>query len=81
MNLVKYLKYNYEEKMNNNTLNGEMIINLLNVVYFNFRVDLFSRNEDFVDYCKTHLILNNKPLSDICTFSKTKQNYNLYNLN
>ena len=54
-----------------------MLINLLNVVNFNFKADQLTSNEAFVTYCKTHLLLSNKPISDICTFSKTKSDYNI----
>ena len=80
INLAVYLKENFEDKRKKNKLNGEILINLLNVVSFNFRADNYDTNEAFVKYCKTHLILSNKPISDICTFSKTKSDYNISKL-
>ena len=80
LNLAKYLMNNFEEKRKKNILNGETLINLLNVVCFNFKADNYETNEAFVKYCKTHLILSNKPISDICTFSKTKSDYNISKL-
>ena len=77
LNLCKYLKTNFEENKKRNTLNGEIIINYLNVVNFNYKSEIYDKSEDFVNYCKTHLILLNKPISDICTFSKTKADFNI----
>ena len=78
--LSLYLFSNFEEKKKKKQLNGETIINLLNVVCFNFRANYFLGKEEFTNYCKTHLILYHKPLSDICNFSKTKADYNLSKL-
>ena len=80
LNLCKYLKSNFEENKKKNTLNGEILINYLNVVNFNFKSDTYDTNELFVNYCKNHLILANKPISDICTFSKTKADFNICKL-
>ena len=80
LNLCKYLKSNFEENKKKNTLNGEIIINYLNVVNFNYKSETYDTNEAFVKYCKTHLILANKPISDICTFSKTKADFNISKL-
>lgn len=80
IDLAKYLINNFEEKKKSRQLNGEILINLLNVVNFNYRADNYNTNEEFVKYCKTHLILSNKPISDICTFSKTKSDYNISKL-
>ena len=77
LSLSKFLYENFERKKKVNQLNGETIINLLNVVYFDYRVESLETNEKFVDYCKTHLILSNRPISDICTFSKTKSDYKI----
>ena len=77
LGLSNYLYNNYEDKKSKKQLNGEMLINLLNVVNFNFKADQLTSNEAFVTYCKTHLLLSNKPISDICTFSKTKSDYNI----
>ena len=80
INLTKDLFNIFEEKKKNHHLNGEVIINLLNVINFNYKATNLDSNESFVNYCKKHLILSNKPISDICTFSKTKADYNLSKL-
>ena len=80
LDLAEYLKKNFEQKMQKNKLNGETLINYLNVVNFNFKAEKYDKVEEFVKYCKTHLILSNKPISDICTFSKTKSDYNISKL-
>lgn len=80
LNLAKYLMQNFEEKKKKNILNGETLINLLNVVSFNFKAKNYETSNEFVNYCKTHLILSNKPISDICTFSKTKSDFNISKL-
>ena len=77
LDLAKFLKNNFDEKSKKHILNGETLINLLNVVNFNYKADNYDTNESFMTYCKTHLILSNKPISDICTFSKTKSDYNI----
>ena len=77
LDLANYLKNNFEEKAKQRKLNGETLINLLNVVCFNFKADNFVTNNEFMKYFKTHLILFNRPISDICTFSKTKSDYNI----
>ena len=77
LDLANYLKNNFEEKSKQRKLNGETLINLLNVVCFNFKADNLDTNNEFMKYCKTHLILFNRPISDICTFSKTKSDYNI----
>ena len=78
--LAKYLNNNFEEKRNKGKLNGEILINLLNVVLFDYKAETYDNNDAFVKYCKTHLILANKPISDICTFSRTKSDYNISKL-
>ena len=78
--IAKYLKNNFEEKRVKGILNGEILINYLNVVLFDYKSDTYDKSEDFVRYCKTHLILANKPISDICTFSRTKSDYNISKL-
>ncbi len=80
LNICNYLKTNFEENRRKNTLNGEIIINYLNVVNFNYKAENYDKQEDFTKYCKTHLILANKPISDICTFSKTKSDFNISKL-
>ena len=80
LDLAAYLKNNFEQKLKKKMLNGETLINYLNVVNFNFKAEKYEKNEEFVKYCKTHLILSNKPISDICTFSKTKSDYNIAKL-
>ena len=80
LGLAKFLYENFERKKKAKQLNGETLINLLNVVNFDFRAESLETNEKFVDYCKTHLILSNKPISDICTFSKTKSDYKISKL-
>ena len=77
LDLANYLKNNFDEKAKQRKLNGETLINLLNVVCFNFKADNLDTNNEFMKYCKTHLILFNRPISDICTFSKTKSDYNI----
>lgn len=77
LNLAKYLFNNFNQKKKLGILNGEIIINLLNVVNFDYRSENLETNEEFVKYCKNHLILSNKPISDICTFSKTKSDYKI----
>ena len=78
--LAQYLRNNFEEKQMKGRLNGEILINYLNVVLFDYKADTYEKSEDFVNYCKTHLILSNKPISDICTFSRTKSDYNIAKL-
>ena len=80
LELANYLRKNFEEKCDKKQLNGEILINYLNVDIFNYKADNYEKTEDFVKYCKTHLILSNRPISDICTFSRTKSDYNISNL-
>ena len=75
LGLAKFLFNNFYKKKEANQLNGETLINLLNVVNFDYRAENLDTNEKFVNYCKTHLVISNKPISDICTFSKTKSDY------
>ena len=77
LGLAKFLYENFNKKKKADELNGETLINLLNVVNFDYRAENLETNELFVDYCKTHLIISNKPISDICTFSKTKSDYKI----
>lgn len=77
LGLAKFLNEIFDRKRKAKELNGETLINLLNVVNFDYRAENLETNEKFVDYCKTHLILSNKPISDICTFSKTKSDYKI----
>ena len=77
LGLAKFLYENFERKKKAKQLNGETLINLLNVVNFDYRAENLETNETFVEYCKTHLIISNKPISDICTFSKTKSDYKI----
>lgn len=50
-----------------------MLINLLNVIYFNYHAEKITDNDDeYINYFKKHLILSNRLISEICTFSKTK---------
>lgn len=80
INISKYLFNNFNSKKKSNTLNGELLINLLNVVYFNFKSNNIKKEQEYINYFKTHMILYNRPISDICTFSKTKSDYKVGNL-
>ena len=79
---AKYLLDHFNYKKSSNKLNSEILINLLNVVSFDFQVanDILENKDKFEKYCKTHLILNTKPISYICTFSKNKQDININNM-
>lgn len=80
LSFALYLQKNFEEKSKTNKLNGETLINYLNICTFNYNVNIQNidnENKGFLNYCKTHLILSNKPISDICTFSRTKSDYQI----
>ena len=79
---AKYLLEHFNYKKSANKLNAEILINLLNVVSFDFQItnDILENKDKFEKYCKTHLILNTKPISYICTFSKNKQDFNINNM-
>ena len=80
---AKYLYQDFEIKKKENKLNGEMIINFLNIADFNYDVnnDEIKNKQKFEEYCKSHIILKFKPISFICTFSKNKQDYNISRTN
>ena len=78
LNFIKDLYNQYLERKKNNLLNGEIIINLLNLSIFNLDTKTFYKNEN--NYLQTHLILRNNPLSSICAFSNIKANYKIGNL-
>lgn len=65
------------ENYNSGNVNGEIIINLLNVVCFDYHADNINDDGVCIEYFKKHLILSNRPISDICTFSKTKSDYKI----
>jgi hypothetical protein len=73
LNLVKNLYKIYIAKKETNSLNGEIIINLLNLSKFNFNSKMFYINPNL--FFKSHLILKSKPVSSICSFTKTKASY------
>ena len=79
LDFAKYLYENYELKKKAKQLNSEIILNLINVIDFDFNVDknVKEREKEFQNYCKTHLILKYKPISFICTFSRNRQYFNL----
>ena len=82
LTFAKYLLDHFNYKKSCNKLNSEILINLLNVVSFDFQVtnEILDYKDKFEKYCKTHLILNTKPISYICTFSKNKQDFNINNM-
>ena len=73
LNLVKDLYKIYIEKKETKTLNGEIIINLLNLSKFNFNSKMYYSNPDL--FFKFHIILKSKPVSSICSFTNTKSSY------
>lgn len=79
INFAKSLRNNYYQRKNKNILCGEILINFLNVIKFDFKVNSLddkinfdTKNKIMNEYCKTHCILKDPPISHICTFSKTK---------
>ena len=83
LNFVKSLHQNYINKKNSGTLRGEIIINLLNVVKFNFNTLNLNTELDRDNgryYLTHHLIIKNNPISYTCSFSKSKANYLIENL-
>ena len=83
LTFTKYLYENFELKKKEKQLNSEIIINLFNVADFDYDVDknVKEKEKEFIDYCKTHLILKYKPISFICTFSKNKQYFKINRTN
>ena len=75
----KYLYDHLEYKRNLNRLNSEIIINLFNMLDYDFDIpeNVRHNKEDFENYCKNHLIIKYKPISLICSFSKNKQDFNI----
>ena len=78
LNFIKDLYKQYLERKKNDLLNGEIIINLLNLSIFNLDTKSFYKNEN--NYLQTHLILRNNSLASICAFSNIKANYKIGNL-
>ena len=76
-NFTDYLYNNFKKKRERNILNGETIINLLNVVTFDFRISGLYKESHYINYYKRHMILSNQPISETCTFSKTKSDYKI----
>ena len=78
----KYLYEHMEYKKTLNQLNGEIIINLFNVLDYDYEIPekVRQNKEDFENYCKNHLILKYKPINFICSFSKNKQDFNITKL-
>ena len=72
---VKDLYQIYLNKKEKKTLNGEIIINLLNLSQFNLDSKNIYTYKDF--YLKNHLITNNTSVSSICSFTNTKANYKI----
>ena len=72
---VKDLYQIYLNKKEKNSLNGEIIINLLNLSQFNLDSKNIYTYKDF--YLKNHLITNNTSVSSICSFTNTKANYKI----
>ena len=80
LNFLAYLYEHLEYKKKVNQLNSEMIINLLNILDYDYETPQSLKDKDKVDfekYCRTHLILKYKPISYICNFSKNKQDFKI----
>lgn len=75
LNFVKDLYKTYLDKKGNDTLNGEIIINLFNLSKFNFGMKRFF--QDANTYFNTHLIIKDIPVSSICSFTKIKASYKI----
>jgi len=71
LNLVKGLYKTYIEKKEANSLNGEIIINLLNLSKFNFNSKMYYSDPNL--FFKSHLILKSKLVSSICFLLIQKQ--------
>ena len=78
LNFFKDLYRLYLERKENNSLNGEIIINLLYLSKFNFDTKNLYINADL--YLKTHLIIKYTPVSKICSFTNIKANYKIGDL-
>lgn len=72
---VKDLYQIYLDKKEKKILNGEIIINLLNLSQFNLDNKNIYTYKDF--YLKNHLITKNTSVSSICSFTNTKANYKI----
>ena len=75
LNFVKDLYKTYLDKKGNETLNGEIIINLFNLSKFNFGMKGFF--QDANKYFNTHLIIKDIPVSSMCSFTNTKASYKI----
>ena len=75
LNFVKDLYKTYLDKKGNETLNGEIIINLFNLSKFNFGMKGFF--QDVNKYFNTHLIIKDIPVSSMCSFTNTKASYKI----
>jgi len=75
LNFVKDLYKTYLDKKGNDTLNGEIIINLFNLSKFNFSMKRFFQNAN--TYFNTHLIIKDIPVSSMCSFTNTKASYKI----
>ena len=76
--LIYFLKDLYQiylNKKEKKILNGETIINILNLSQFNLDTKNFLINKNM--YLKNHLILKNTSVSNICSFTNTKANYKI----
>ena len=80
LNFLSYIYQHFEYKKKMNQLNSEIIINLLNILDYDYETpnELKDKNKEvFEKYCKNHLILKYKPISYICNFSKNKQDFKI----
>ena len=75
LNFVKDLYKTFLDKKGNDTLNGEIIINLFNLSKFNFGMKGFF--QDVNAYFNTHLIIKDIPVSSRCSFTNTKASYKI----
>ena len=73
LNFVKSLYKKYLQKKIKNSLNGEIIINLINLTKFNLNTKQLYINQNL--YFDSHLIIENIPVSSICSFTYSKANY------
>ena len=78
LNFIKDLYNTYLDRKNNNLLNGEIIINLLNLSKFNLDTNNFYKDANL--YLKNHIIIKSNSVSSICSFTHTKANYRIENL-
>jgi len=78
LNFIKDLYKIYIQKKEENALNGEIIINLLNLSKFNFNSKLYYSDPNL--FFKSHLIISNTPVSSICSFTNAKIGYKVSKL-